>query len=234
MQGQHIPGFKPYIQVYPRIETGWKVKELFDVDVGKIIDWYEDLETNWQDWKFIHGKHAKKMWKMDICDPTGKTGHILPDDSAWYILCQNSDKPGPFPPEQSVAHPDYKDDDNDELNPRKNFYGYGLDIVENLSFKSKKWMVTIHTPGTKLITHQDSPDKFRVHIPIETNDESFWIIDGEEFHMKPGKVYLVNTSLPHSVENKGDTNRIHLYGKVWARDICERYNIDIPEELLWI
>jgi hypothetical protein len=27
---------------------------------------------------------------------------------------------------------------------------------------------------------------------------------------------LVNTSLPHSVENKGTTNRIHLYGKVWT------------------
>jgi len=57
-----------------------------------------------------------------------------------------------------------------------------------------------------------------VHIPIYTNQDSNWIIDGEEFHMAPGKAYLVNTTLPHSVENKGDTFRIHLYGKVWTED----------------
>ena len=106
-----------------------------------------------------------------------------------------------------------------KLNPRKCFTGYGLELVEKLSMRSKKWLVTIHTPGTKLITHQDSTDKIRVHIPIQTNEDSNWIIGGEEFHMEPGWAYLVNTTIPHSVENKGSTNRIHLYGKVWTDDI---------------
>ena len=85
--------------------------------------------------------------------------------------------------------------------------------------RSKKWLVTIHTPGTKLITHQDNPDKIRVHIPIHTNEDSNWIIGDEEVHMEPGWAYLVNTTIPHSVENKGSTNRIHLYGKVWMEDL---------------
>jgi aspartyl/asparaginyl beta-hydroxylase (cupin superfamily) len=85
--------------------------------------------------------------------------------------------------------------------------------------RSKKWLVTGHVPGTKLITHQDSPDKIRVHIPIFTNTQSNWNINGQEYHMEPGWAYLVNTTLPHSVENKGNTDRIHLYGKVWTKDI---------------
>ena len=121
--------------------------------------------------------------------------------------------------EQGCAKEEYKDNDNDELNPRKCFTGYGLELVEKLPMRSKKWLVTIHTPGTKLITHQDSTDKIRVHIPIHTNEDSNWIIGGEEFHMEPGWAYLVNTTIPHSVENKGSTNRIHLYGKVWTDDI---------------
>jgi len=84
--------------------------------------------------------------------------------------------------------------------------------------RSKKWLVTIHTPGTKLITHQDAPDKIRVHIPIHTNADSNWIIGGKEYHMEVGWAYLVNTTIPHSVENKGTTDRIHLYGKVWTDD----------------
>ncbi len=101
------------------------------------------------------------------------------------------------------------------------FNGYALELVRNMNMRSKKWLVTIHTPGTKLITHQDATDKIRVHIPIYTNTDSNWIIDGVEYHMEPGYAYLVNTTLPHSVENKGTSNRIHLYGKVWTEDYID-------------
>lgn len=218
MEGIHIPGFKRYIQTYPQVELGWKVKPWFKVNVDKLHSWYGKLEKDYNDWKFIYGD-TKYIWTEDIGDPNGVTGHRLMPDTAYYTLCWNSDEPGPKPFEQGQAKPEYRDNDNNQLNPRKCFTGYGLDIVTKLPIRSKKWLVTIHTPGTKLITHQDSPDKIRLHIPIYTNDESNWIIDGEEFHMEPGVAYLVNTTLPHSVENKGTTDRIHLYGKVWTQDI---------------
>jgi hypothetical protein len=141
------------------------------------------------------------------------------NDTAYYTLCYNGDRPGPMPFERSQAKPEWHDIDNDELYPRQCFNGYALDLVKQLPVRSKRWLVTIHTPGTKLITHQDSPDKIRIHIPIYTNNQSMWNIDGEEFHMEPGWAYLVNTSLPHSLENNGSTDRIHLYGKVWTEDI---------------
>jgi aspartyl/asparaginyl beta-hydroxylase (cupin superfamily) len=42
--------------------------------------------------------------------------------------------------------------------------------------------------------------------------------------MEPGWAYLVNTTLPHSVENAGENNRIHLYGKVWTSEVGKLLN----------
>ena len=195
----------------------------FQVDLDKLRTWYADLENKYSDWKFIYGD-TKHIWIEDIGDPNGVVGHRLMPDTSYYTLCWNSDEPGPKPFEQGQAKPEYKDNDNGKLNPRKCFDGYALDIVKELPVRSKKWLVTIHTPGTKLIDHQDSPDKIRVHIPIYTNNESNWVIDGEEFHMEPGWAYLVNTTLVHSLENKGTTNRIHLYGKVWTDDVQQLFS----------
>jgi len=220
VKGKAIEGKKRYIRKYDEANLGWKIKKWFPVDIEKLREWFTTLETEYGDWKFVVGEN-EHVWQTPIIDPTGKTGHKLKYDTAYYTLCWNDDSPGPKPFEQGNAKPEYRDNDNDELNPRKCFSGYGLDIVKNLPVRSKKWLVTMHSPGTELITHQDSPDKIRVHIPIYTNAQSNWVIGGEEYHMEAGWAYIVNTTVPHSVANKGDGYRIHLYGKVWTDDIKE-------------
>ena len=209
---------KRYIEKYSTVDLGWKYKKWFPVNIKKIREWYNDLEKNFSDWKFVMAEQ-QHIWKFPIVDPAGKTGHRLMPNTAYYTLCWNDNSPGPKPFEQGNAKEEYKDNDNDELNPRRCFYGYALELIKNMPVRSKKWLVTIHTPETKLITHQDASDKIRVHIPIYTNPHSNWIIGGEEVHMEPGWAYIVNTSIPHSVENKGTTDRIHLYGKVWTNEI---------------
>jgi len=213
-----MPEMKRYIERYEPFNLGFDVIKLFRVDIKRIREWYSILDNNYRDWRFIIGDNHH-VWKEPIVDINGITGHYLPDDVFYHTLCWNSSEPGPKTFEQGQAKLEYRDNDNDELNPRICFTGYGLDLVKSLPVRSKKWLVTIHTPGTKLITHQDSPDKLRIHIPIYTNLDSNWIIDGNEINMQPGWAYLVNTTLPHSLENKGQTNRIHLYGKVWTEDI---------------
>lgn len=220
MDGIPVPGKKRYIQTYPQIDLGFKVKKFMRVDVDRLQSWYKKLEEEYQDWKFVYSRH-KHMWLEDPGDPNGVTGHRFMDDTSWYTLCWNGDDLGPKPPERGHAKPEFRDIDEDELYPRKIFNGYALELIESLPIRSKRWLVTIHPPGTKLINHQDSPDKIRIHIPIFTNDLSNWIVDGEEFHMETGWAYVVNTSLIHSVENKGNTDRVHLYGKIWIEDVKE-------------
>lgn len=214
-----------YIEKYdPKLNLGFSVKQLFEIDVDKLRQWYNDLENNYSDWKFYVGENHH-VWREPIVDPLGINGHYLPDDAYYYTLCWNDDSPGPKPFEQGCAKPEYQDNDNDELNPRACFTGYALDVVKCLPYRTKKWLVTVHTPGTKFITHQDAPDKLRIHIPIYTNTDSDWVIDGVEYHMPVGHAYLVNTTLPHSLVNKGNTNRIHIYGKVWTKDVIDYYGL---------
>lgn len=51
----------------------------------------------------------------------------------------------------------------------------------------------------------------RIHIPITTNDECFFEIDGEYKNMKCGEIWEINNvRKKHSVSNRGKTDRIHL------------------------
>ncbi len=51
---------------------------------------------------------------------------------------------------------------------------------------------------------------FRVHIPIITNDDVVFTINGVDVRMQPGEVWYTNVNLPHGVVNGGTTNRINL------------------------
>lgn len=50
----------------------------------------------------------------------------------------------------------------------------------------------------------------RTHIPIITNPEVFFIVDGEEKNMKEGEIWEIDNSMVHSVENLSDEDRIHF------------------------
>lgn len=224
-EGVHVPGCKQYIRTFDKVDMGWKIKPWFKIDLEKLRAWYDDLERDYGDWKFIHGKHVH-MWKEDPSDPTGVTGHKFMPDSAWYNLCWNpTDRKGVVPPERSNAKPEFKDlNDADDpgLFPRECLNGYMLEIAKKIEsqVRVKKLLVSILTPGTILREHQDSPDKFRFHVAIHSNDDAYWIIDGERIQIPAdGWVYLVNTSLPHAVYNEGTTPSIKVYGKVYTEDI---------------
>ena len=217
MEGIPVPGKKRYIQTYPPVDMGFEVRKFMTVDIDRLRHWYSELEENYVDWKFVYSKH-KHMWREEPGDLSGETGHVFMDDTSWYTLCYNGSEKGPLPPERGQAKKEYQDVDEDLLYPREIFNGYALELVNNLPIRSKRWLVTIHTPGTRLIEHQDSPDKIRIHIPIYTNDESMWVINNNEYHLEPGYAYVINTSLPHSVYNRGKSDRIHLYGKIWIEE----------------
>jgi hypothetical protein len=50
----------------------------------------------------------------------------------------------------------------------------------------------------------------RLHIPVRTNPEVFFKLDGQRVIMGEGECWYNNLSLPHSVENRGTTDRVHL------------------------
>lgn len=69
--------------------------------------------------------------------------------------------------------------------------------------------------GSAIREHRDlelgfEDGEVRLHIPVRTNPDLHFILDGRRVIMGEGECWYNNLSLPHSVENRGATDRIHL------------------------
>jgi len=65
--------------------------------------------------------------------------------------------------------------------------------------------------------------ELRLHIPVTTNPDVDFVLDRKRVVMNPGEVWYHNFNLPHSVANRGATDRIHLvidcFVNDWMRDL---------------
>lgn len=92
--------------------------------------------------------------------------------------------------------------------------------------------------GSRIEEHVDRALDFdegevRLHVPIVTHDRLYFYLDGARLVMRPGECWYTNVNLPHSVENLGDTDRIHLVidcqVDAWLRDIFAKTPRPAPE-----
>jgi hypothetical protein len=86
-------------------------------------------------------------------------------------------------------------------------------------------MLARMAPGGVIHPHRDENPAakwpHKVHIPLQTNDNVDFYVDGVRYHFAEGEVVEVNNMGVHAVENRGLTDRIHL--------IFEYYDLDQPE-----
>lgn len=77
-------------------------------------------------------------------------------------------------------------------------------------------------------------DCFRIHIPIITNPNVNFILDGSRIVMKEGECWYTNVNFEHSVSNLGQEDRIHLVidgqRNAWSDQLF--FSIVPEEELL--
>ena len=52
--------------------------------------------------------------------------------------------------------------------------------------------------------------RVRLHLPIVTNDSVEFFLDANPVEMQPGECWYLDLSLPHWVENRGSSDRVHL------------------------
>jgi hypothetical protein len=83
-------------------------------------------------------------------------------------------------------------------------------------------MLARMAPGGIIHPHKDaSPSAkwpHKIHIPLQTNDAVTFFIDGNQFHLAEGEAVEVNNMAKHAVENRGQTDRIHLIFEYFDRD----------------
>ena len=86
-------------------------------------------------------------------------------------------------------------------------------------------MLARMAPGGVIQPHADANPAakwpHKIHVPLQTNDRVAFFIDGKRYHFSEGEAAEVNNMATHAVENRGDTDRIHL--------IFEYFDLDQPE-----
>lgn len=75
-------------------------------------------------------------------------------------------------------------------------------------------MIVKLLPDSDIIPHSDESSYLGVvrrhHIPLKTNEEVLFHIDGESVHMKVGECWEINNSKVHHVTNNSNEDRIHM------------------------
>jgi len=56
----------------------------------------------------------------------------------------------------------------------------------------------------------------RVFVPILYPLGNYTIVDGKSYSFEPGRVYLVNTTLPYALVNASDSPRVELIGRMYS------------------
>ncbi|MEP9358463.1 aspartyl/asparaginyl beta-hydroxylase domain-containing protein [Sphingomonas sp. KR3-1] len=78
-------------------------------------------------------------------------------------------------------------------------------------------------PGSVIKQHSDPDldvaDGFaRIHVPVLTNDQVDFRLNGTRVTMAAGETWYLRLADPHSVDNRGDTARVHLVLDMVADD----------------
>lgn len=83
-------------------------------------------------------------------------------------------------------------------------------------------MLARMAPGGVIQPHQDANPAakwpHKIHVPLVTNLDVDFFIDGQRYHFAEGEAVEVNNMAVHAVENRGASDRIHLIFEYYDRD----------------
>jgi len=63
--------------------------------------------------------------------------------------------------------------------------------------------------------------EIRLHIPITSNPDVSFVLDGQPVCMEMGELWYLNVNKPHQASNRGETARIHLVADCVVNDWIE-------------
>lgn len=92
---------------------------------------------------------------------------------------------------------------------------YFKEILDGFPFEKTAVRLLQLAVGAEVKPHTDNclgyeDGCFRLHIPIITNSEVEFILDGNRLIMNEGECWYIDANFTHSVANRGTKDRIHL------------------------
>lgn len=85
-------------------------------------------------------------------------------------------------------------------------------------------------PGGNIRKHKDV-GRFlelchRVHIPLKSNPDVGYFVDGKRYYWEPGNIYEFDNTLNHSVQNYSKEDRIHLLVNLYNTKSWDLENVE--------
>jgi len=92
---------------------------------------------------------------------------------------------------------------------------YFKEILENMEFSVTVARLLFLPPGKVIGEHVDSgltweSGLLRIHIPIVTDPDVDFFIDGDKMNWKPGEFWFGDFTMPHRLHNRSDVVRVHI------------------------
>lgn len=138
--------------------------------------------------------------------------HRVDEIYSWAIQSNLKDPSKPCPP-YHIQDKESRDPSDSFQVPTELIFGFGKKIIDNFP-NVRQTVIACHPPGSFIDQHIDTEQFVKIHIPIKTNEHSYFVFGEEEFNLEVGNMYLINTSLMHGTDNQGDSDRIHLICKM--------------------
>lgn len=93
--------------------------------------------------------------------------------------------------------------------------GYIKQIIDAMAFEKEAIRLLALHPNSEIKPHRDlgcsyKDGTFRLHIPIQTNEQVCFTLDGERLFLAEGTCWYMDFGQTHSIKNEGDEPRIHL------------------------
>jgi quercetin dioxygenase-like cupin family protein len=185
----------------------FKIKRLDNIkfEHHELLMYYENVKKKYQ--------HLK--WTVDSSVDT-KT-HQVENMYSWAIQSNLKDPTKPCPPYHIKNDDDTIESNTFDVETELNF-GFAKKILDSFN-NIRQTVIAAHPPNTVIDLHTDTDNFVKVHIPIITNDKSYFFFEDEEYNLKAGHAYLVNTSLPHGTKNLGNDDRVHFIFKIPVSEV---------------
>ncbi len=93
--------------------------------------------------------------------------------------------------------------------------GYFPEVMSAFPFPLDSVRLMKLTPGSIIKEHRDHDLAFesgavRIHVPVTTNPGVDFMLNGSRLDLREGTAWYLRLSDPHSVANRGETDRVHL------------------------
>jgi hypothetical protein len=175
------------------------IKELdIEFSYNELLSYLLTLESKFKGYK----------WTSELKDEvTGANKHNIDGVYGWGIQSNLSDLERPCPPYNvhKLGSDEYRD--------TKLVFDFAEKIRNRFPY-ARQVSIAAHPPGTKINLHTDTDSYLKVHVPILSNDSAYFFFENERVVLKPGKMYLVNTTKLHGTVNEGNSLRVHLFFKI--------------------